>query len=41
MEILIGLLALGVSIVGLFTRTDVLLTEIRDLLVEIRDDFRR
>lgn len=43
MEILISLVGLIVailSLIGFFSRTDMLLTEIRDLLREIRDHQR-
>jgi hypothetical protein len=40
MEILIGILGLLVSMYSLSSRTDLLLTEIRDLLREIRDHQR-
>ena len=40
MEILIGLAGLILAMVGLSSRTDARLTEIRDALIDIRDEFR-
>ena len=40
MDLLISVLGLILAGYGLFNRTDTLLTEMRDLLRDIRDDLR-
>lgn len=39
--LLLGIVSTLAAVVGLFSKTDRLLREIRDVLVEIRDEWRR